>query len=94
MLKMYGDYKQTLPPEMLRKTFVVAAFTAAARRRRNDNDGLHSLVKACKDGQDASFFFRPFVLDEAIQLPSLLGFKIGDTNDFKDKIIDSIGYSV
>ncbi len=81
--QMYGDYKETLTAIMLRKTFVVAAFSPGVRCK----DGLHILVKACKDGQDASFFFRPFTFEEAIQLPSVLGFKIGDTNNFKDKII-------
>ena len=50
-------------------------------------DALHVLIKACGDGQDASFFFRPFAYEEALKLPSMFGFQIGNSNSFEGKVI-------
>jgi hypothetical protein len=72
-----------LKPEKLRTKFVVAAFSPGVRCQ----DGHHSLSKACGDGLGVDFYFHPFEWEEAKQIPSILGFKIGKENSLLKKTI-------
>jgi hypothetical protein len=72
-----------IAPKMLRKTFVVAAFSPGVRCTA----ALHVLIKSCGDGKDASFFFRPFAYIEALEFLSTFGFTIENSNNFESKTI-------
>lgn len=83
--QMYDKDKVPLPlkPGKLRMKFVVAAFSPGIRCK----DGHHNLSKACGDGLGVDFYFHPFEWEEAKQIPSILGFKIGKEDSLQKRTI-------